>query len=341
MSKPKVAFSWCASCGGCEEAVVDLNEVVLDVVEAVDIVFWPVAMDFKVSDVAALEDGELAAVFINGAIRTSEQAEMVELLRRKAQVVVAFGACAWLGGIPGLANLCSRESILELVYRGSPSTVGDDGVRPLEEFTTPEGTVRLPHFDEDVRTLDQVIDVDHYLPGCPPPANLIAATVMALVEGRLPEKGSVLAPDVALCSECPRADSKPEDLRIERFYRPYEIAADQGTCLLAQGLVCLGPATRAGCGAVCVNGNMPCTGCMGPTGRVIDHGAKAASAIASLIASHDEDEIATLAAQIVDPVGTFYRYSLPASLLHRRVGTGAGDGGTRSDAARDAREVSP
>jgi F420-non-reducing hydrogenase small subunit len=325
MSKPKVAFYWCASCGGCEEAVVDLNEAVLDVVQAVDIVFWPVAMDFKVSDVAALADGELAAAFINGAIRTSEQAEMVELLRRKAAAVIAFGACAWLGGIPGLANLYSRESLLEFVYRDSPSTEGDGGVRPLEEFSTPEGTVRLPHFDEDVRTLDQVIDVDYYLPGCPPPAGLIAGAVMALLEGRLPEKGSVLAPDVALCSECPRADSKPEDLKIERFYRPYEIVADQETCLLAQGLVCLGPATRAGCGAVCVDANMPCTGCMGPTGRVIDHGAKAASAIASLMAPRDEDEIAALAAQIPDPVGTFYRYSLPASLLHRKVGT-IGDG---------------
>jgi F420-non-reducing hydrogenase small subunit len=337
MSKPKVAFYWCASCGGCEEAVVDLNEVVLDVVEAVDIVFWPVAMDFKVSDVAALQDGELAAVFINGAIRTSEQVEMVELLRRKAGAVVAFGACAWLGGIPGLANLYPRESLLEFVYRGSPSTTDGDGVRPLEEFTTPEGTVRLPHFDEDVRTLDQVIDVDYYLPGCPPPPGLIASAVMALVEGRLPEKGSVLAPDVALCSECPRADSKPEDQKIERFYRPYEIVADQETCLLAQGLVCLGPATRAGCGAVCVNANMPCTGCMGPTGRVVDHGAKAASAIASLIASHDEDEIAALAGQIVDPVGTFYRYSLPASLLHRKVGTGDGNG---QDAAEPAASTS-
>jgi F420-non-reducing hydrogenase small subunit len=324
MTKPKVAFYWCASCGGCEEAVVDLNEVVLDVVEAVDIVFWPVAMDFKLSDVAALEDGELAAAFINGAIRTSEQAEVAELLRRKAQAVVAFGACAWLGGIPGLANLYSRESILDYVYSESPSTVDGDGVRPLEEFETPEGRVRLPRFDEDVRTLDQVIDVDYYLPGCPPPPDLIAQAVMALLEGKLPEKGSVLAPDVALCAECPRAETKPEDLKVERFHRPYEIVADQETCLLAQGLVCLGPATRSGCKAVCIAANMPCTGCMGPTSRVIDHGAKALSAIASLMETRHPDEISALAEQIVDPIGTFYRYSLPASLLHRRAGPNGG-----------------
>lgn len=94
---------------------------------------------------------------------------------------------------------------------------------------------------------------------------------------------------------------------------------DPEKCLLAQGLLCLGPATRSGCGAACVSANMPCTGCLGPTSRVKDYGAKAMSAIASLVDAEDEREIATLMEQIVDPVGTFYRYSLPASLLHRRV----------------------
>jgi F420-non-reducing hydrogenase small subunit len=315
--KPKVAFYWCASCGGCEEAVVDLAEDILPVVEAVDIVFWPVALDFKISDVRALADGELAAAFINGAVRTSEQREVAELLRRKSQVVVAFGACAWLGGIPGLANLYTRESILDEVYSGSPSTPDGDGVRPEEDVAVPEGRLALAHFEEDVRTLDQVIDVDYYLPGCPPPVALIAQAVTALIEGRLPEKGSVLAPDVALCADCPRADTKPQDLKLVAFHRPHEVIADPQTCLLAQGIVCLGPATRAGCDAVCVRANMPCTGCMGPTSRVIDHGAKALSAIASLIQTRDPGEVTALAGQLVDPVGTFYRYSLPASMLHR------------------------
>lgn len=322
MSKPKVAFYWCASCGGCEEAVVDLAEQVLDVVGAVDIVFWPVALDFKVADVEALADGEIAASFINGAVRTSEQREIVELLRRKSKAVVAFGACAWLGGIPGLANLRTREEILAEVYRDLPSVA--DGAMPREEVEVPEGRLHLPRFDEDVRTLDQVIPVDYYLPGCPPPVALIAQAVTALVEGRLPEPGTVLAPDVALCSECPRRATKPEDLKLERFVRPQEIVADPETCLLAQGLLCLGPATRAGCGAPCVAANMPCTGCMGPTGRVRDQGAKALSAIASLIAPSDPEGVGRVAEQILDPVGTFYRYSLPASLLHRRVGTDGG-----------------
>jgi len=334
--KPKVAFYWCASCGGCEEAVVDLADQILDVVQAVDIVFWPVALDFKLADVEALADGELAASLINGAIRTSEQREIVELLRRKSQAVVAFGACAWQGGVPGLANLSAREDILELVYRRLPSV--EDGEVPREEVEVPQGRLHLPRFDEDVRTLDQVIRVDYYLPGCPPPVPLIAEALTALVEGRLPEPGSVLAPDVALCSECPRAETKPEDLKLERFVRPQEILADPQTCLLAQGLICLGPATRAGCGAPCIGANMPCTGCMGPTGRVIDQGAKALSAVASLMAPREPEQVAALADQIADPVGTFYRYSLPGSLLHRRVEP---DGRRRETAAPPERQPEP
>ena len=100
MTKPKVAIYWCASCGGCEEAVIDLAEDILKVVDAVDIIFWPVAMDFKKKDVEAMKDGEIAVSFINGAVRTEEQEEMVKLLRRKSGLAIAFGSCAYLGGIP-------------------------------------------------------------------------------------------------------------------------------------------------------------------------------------------------------------------------------------------------
>jgi F420-non-reducing hydrogenase small subunit len=319
LAKPKVAIYWCASCGGCEEAVVDLAEEILGVVEAVDIVFWPVALDFKVSDVEALADGELTAAFINGAIRTSEQAEMVELLRRKAQVVVAFGACAWLGGIPGLANLYSRESILAFVYGGSPSTVDGDGVRPLEEFGAPEGTVRLPHFDEDVRTLDQVIDVDYYLPGCPPTPKVVADALGALLSGELPPKGSVLGSSRSLCSECELNETKPEKLKLTDIKRVWEIVPEPDRCLLTQGILCLGPVTRGGCGALCVKAHMPCTGCFGPLDEVRDYGAKGIAAVASLMDVIEEADVEAAVEQVPDPVGTFYRYSLPASLLHRRV----------------------
>ncbi|NLI16925.1 MAG: oxidoreductase [candidate division Zixibacteria bacterium] len=328
MSKPKVAFYWCASCGGCEETVVDLAEDVLKVVEAVDIVFWPVAMDFKRDDVAKMADGELAVCFLNGAIRSTEQYEMAELLRKKAQLMIAFGSCSHLGGIPGLANLFTKQQVLDSSYQEVFSVVNTEKTYPQVSTKVPEGNVTLPDLFETVKTLDQVVDVDYYIPGCPPPTKLLVNAVTAILEGKLPPKGAILAPDIALCNECARKDTKPDKPMIKEYFRPHLIKADPEKCLLAQGLVCLGPGTRAGCDAACVKGNMPCTGCLGPTDQVKDYGAKVMSAIASLADSNDEAEIAKILDGIPDPVGTFYRYSLSASMLHRKY-LGSAKGGNK------------
>jgi F420-non-reducing hydrogenase small subunit len=317
-AKPKVAFYWCASCGGCEEAVVDLAEKVLDVVAAVDIVFWPVALDFKRHDVEAMADGSIVATFLNGAVRSTEQEEMVNLLRRKSQVLIAFGACSQLGGIPGLANLSDREGIYATVYRDSQSLVNPEGVVPQRQSQENGYRLHLPGYYETVRTLDQVTEVDYYLPGCAPTPGLVAKALEALLSGNLPPKGTVLAPDIALCDECPRKASKPDDLALSAFRRPSEVVLNEEECLLAQGVLCMGPSTRGGCEAQCVQGNMPCTGCFGPTSRVRDQGAKALSGFASTVGSNDAAEIERITGAIADPVGTLYRYSLAASLLRRR-----------------------
>jgi F420-non-reducing hydrogenase small subunit len=312
--KPKVAFYWCASCGGCEEAVVDLAEDLLPVTSAVEIVLWPVALDFKRADLEAMADGSIMAAFVNGAIRTSEQEEMAHLVRSKSRLLIAFGACAQLGGVPGLANLSNRQDIFAIVY--------PDGVSPQNQWQDDGHRLSLPVFFDTVRTLDQVVDVDYYVPGCPPTPKIIRRALETLLKGELPPKGSVLAPDRALCEECPRRDTRPEKLTLAQFQRPHQLLIDEEECLLAQGLVCMGPATRAGCEALCVHGNMPCTGCFGPTSRVRDYGGKALSAVASLVGSNEEQEINKVLDAIPDPTGTFYRYSLPASLLRRKVPEG-------------------
>ncbi len=318
MAKPKVAFYWCASCGGCEEAIVDLAEDVLKVVEAVDIVFWPVALDFKRSDVEALGDGEITVSFINGAIRNSEQEEMAKLLREKSKLVIAYGACAYQGGIPGLANLTSKEAILDYVYRLSPSMGNGNGSRPEPISTTAEGILELPKFDESVKTLDQVVDVDYYVPGCPPTPKITLQAIEAILAGKLPEKGAVLAGDRALCFECELNSTKPEKLLVKDLKRPHQVLIDREKCLLAQGILCLGPVTRGGCEALCVKGGMPCSGCFGPVEHVRDFGGKALSAIASIVDASDAEGVAKILAAVPDPAGTFYRYSVPDSFLERR-----------------------
>ena len=315
MTKPKVAFYWCASCGGCEEAVVDLEEKILDVVAAVDIVLWPVALDFKYHDVEALADGELAVSFINGAIRTAEQEKIAKLLRRKSGLVVAFGACAIGGGIPALANLTSRQAIFDCSYHSSPSVDNAAGVEPKTDATLDGKAVPLPAFYETVHKLDDVVDVDYYLPGCAPTGALVAQAVTAILEGKLPEKGAVLAPNVALCSTCDRNETKPEDVCIEQIRRVIDVEVDPQTCFLAQGILCMGPATRSGCGETCISGNMPCTGCFGPTDNCKDQGAKMIATLGGIIKGDDEESIARVLEGLVDPAGTFYRYGMAAGLI--------------------------
>jgi F420-non-reducing hydrogenase small subunit len=317
-AKPKVAFYWCASCGGCEESIVDLAEDILKVVAAVDIVFWPVAFDFKKKDVEAMPDGSIAVSFINGAVRLSEQEEMVKLLRRKSQLIVAHGSCSHLGGIPGLGNFWNKETIFRRAYQTTPSTDNPEKIVPQEKTILDGKELTLPGFYDTVYALNQVIDVDYYLPGCAPPRDLILNAVGAILEGKLPPKGAVLSPNKSLCDDCERNESKPEKLTIKEIKRPWEIMLDPEKCFLAQGVICMGPATRTGCGERCIKANMPCRGCFGPTDQVYDQGAKFLSALASILDTNDEKEIDKIVQSISDPAGTFYRFSLPTSILQRR-----------------------
>ncbi len=317
MSKPKLALYWAASCGGCEIAVLDLHEKILDVANAFDIVFWPVALDFKYDDVRKMPDAGIDLCLFNGAIRNSENEEIARLLRAKAKILVAFGSCAMEGGIPGLANLTTKEEIERWVYRESPSTVSQNGgVVPRPRSTMPEGEIGIPELWNTVKALDQVISVDYSIPGCPPQPHQIWNVVEYLLSGKpLPPKGSILGAGTRTC--CEECDRQRKEKKLARFYRPYEIQPDPTACLLDQGILCLGPATRDGCGALCPKANVPCRGCYGPPPQVVDQGAKMVSALSSVIDAHEPEEIEKILDQIADPLGTFYRFSLAHSILRR------------------------
>jgi F420-non-reducing hydrogenase small subunit len=316
--KPKVAICWLGSCGGCDEAVVDINEAVLDVAGATDIILWPVAMDFKYHHIESMTDGEIVISIINGHVRNSEQEEVARLLRKKSQLVLAFGACACFGGTPGMANFRSKEDIFNWVYRDSPTVVNPKGNYPQTRTEINGKELTLPEFYDQVYALNQIIDVDYYLPGCPPPPDLIVAAVTAVLQGYLPPKGSTLAPNKALCDTCPRNKTKPDKIALKEFKRIHEIEADPNTCFLAQGVVCLGPATRAGCGEACMNINILCRGCFGPVEGVTDSGAKFLSALASMVEAESEEELKKVIDTLADPAGYGYRFSAPRSTLVKK-----------------------
>jgi len=315
VEKLKLALYWAASCGGCEIAVLDLGERILDLAAIADIVFWPVALDFKYRDVETLPDNSIDVCLFNGGVRTSENEHMARLLRAKSKVLVAFGSCAHLGGIPGLANVTNRAGVFDVVYRDTASTVNGDGLQPQPVCQVPEGELRIPRFYNSVRPLGQVVPVDYYQPGCPPDTEQIWNVVQAIAGARLPTPGSVVgASDRTLCDECDRIK---EEKKVKQFYHISEIVPDPKRCLLEQGVVCCGPATRGGCGQRCLNANMPCRGCYGPAPGVADQGAKLISAISSVLDSEDPREIDRTLSKIGDPLGTFYRFSFPSSLMAR------------------------
>ncbi len=315
MGKLKLALYWAASCGGCEIAQLQIGEKILKLAEAADILFWPVAIDAKYQDVEAMPDKHIDVCLFNGAIRNSEQEHMARLLRQKSKVMIAYGACACRGGIPGLGNLHNRETIFKTVYLDNISTSNKEGVLPQSSFQAPEGELTVPEFYDTVSTLEQVISVEYSIPGCPPEARTTWLALEALIENKLPPLGAVISNNVkAVCDDCSR---KRDVKKIKKIYRTFEFIPEPEICLLEQGLLCAGIATRGGCGALCPQVNMPCTGCYGPVDGAVDQGAHFLSAIASVIDSKDEEEIKKILDDVRDPVGTFYRYSLPDSLVRR------------------------
>ena len=317
--KLKLAVYWGAACGGCCVSVLDVHEKLLDIIQVVDLVFWPIALDIKYKDVESMPDGNIDLTLYNGAVRNSENEHLAKLLRQKSKILVAYGSCSHMGGIPGLANFSTREELFKRIYDTTESTENPDNIRPQPEYKVAEGVLKLPEFYNDVRTLNQVVDVDYYLPGCPPQTERLVEVLMAIVTGaELPPKGSVVgALDKSQCDECPR--EKSDNKLVKRFYRPFEIEDDGKTCFLEQGVICLGPATRGGCGVRCIEGNAPCRGCYGPPPDVPDPGAKMMSAIATMIDENEPEAIEKVIDTIDDPAGTFYRFSLPGSILRRKI----------------------
>jgi len=313
--KLKLAIYWAAACGGCDVAITQINEKILDLIAVADIVFWPCAMDFKYDDVRNMKDKEIDVCLFSGAIRNSDHEEYAKLLREKSKSMIAFGACACIGGIPGLSNVTTAKESLSRAYLEEPSAPNPDRVLPQLKTNVAEGELTLPVTWDTVHTLNQVVDVDYYVPGCPPTPALIATALDAIVSGQLPPRGSVIAGTKALCDECERV--KKNEMRVSEFKAPWEIQIDPEQCLIEQGIVCVGPATRSGCGAQCPKVNMPCTGCFGPPEGVDDQGAAMLSAIASVVCPGADISPEAALDGLRDPLGTFYRFSLPASILRR------------------------
>ncbi len=325
LGRPRLAVYWTSGCGGCEAAFLDLGDRLLALEDDFELVFFPLLVDRKRIDLENLGDGAIDLSLLTGAIRTSEDVEMAHLLRRRSKTVVALGACAQLGSVLALADLAPAETLLRTVYGETfTARLQQPHVRGVNGDTMP----RLPELTAPVRAVQALVPVDYSVPGCPPEVDTlwkVLQILQAASSGRreLPESGSVLGgSEATVCEDCAR--QRPEG-KIARLYLLHEADPDPFRCLLDEGLVCSGPATRGGCGAPCPAAGAPCRGCYGQPPGIEDSGARMLGALATIVdlgaPETDPERLRRRSEQVldsvVDPVGTLYRYCYAHSLLAR------------------------
>lgn len=292
MSEKVFAVYAPAGCGGCSQSLLSADNFTL-LLDRARIAFWATEPgDLTQAEIEGLEDRSIDVLFYIGPVLGEREESYAKLLRRRANRVVAYGACAHLGGLCGLANL------------------------------TPGARLRtVPSLDgRFVQPLPAVIDVDYILPGCPPPAGMIERMIEVLFDSdEIPEPGTVFASSKGVCAECNRRRLNRPLNEISRFHLK---EPDPDICFLDQGIICLGPVTRGGCGAVCIEANRPCTGCAGPLAGVRDQGGAIIQSLASLVrfsGEGREKKEKELLDSIPDPVGTAYRFSVASSALKGRL----------------------
>ncbi len=292
---PKVRLNveWLSACGGCDVAIVDLHERILEVLAAVEVLHFPVLTDIK-------EYPPADVGIISGAIRNEHDRHNAEKMRAACKQIVAFGTCAVYGGIPGAALAHSREEILDKVYLHNRTTKSDfvpsKAISPLEHQVLP---------------IDEVIPVDLYLPGCPPHAAFIFDALLALVRGRVPN-----ARDESVCGRCKRTMAKTQ---VNALKENHEGTPNPAECFLSQGYICMGSVTLDRCLAPCPNMGVTCSGCAGPTMQILTEPNRD---IRTEIGERMERLTALKADQVVSHIErsakTHYAYAMATKMIGRK-----------------------
>jgi len=212
--------------------MVNAGERLYDLLQrGVEVVYSPTFVDTK-------EIQRVDMAIVEGGVKTDENEELLREVRAKCNILVAIGICATHGGITSLGNVFSLMEILEKEYPGVMHS-------------------SLPRIREMIYPICSFVDVDYYVPGCPPMSHLIIGTIDSLIKGERSQRYTRI-----VCNECPR---KILPVKPAHLVGIYEKESDPNICLLNQGYVCLGSLTRNGCGAPCPRFGFTCFGCRGPS----------------------------------------------------------------------------
>ena len=290
MNKITVATDWLQGCSGCHISLLDLHQDLVELLGDIEILSSPFVdtKDIPKVDIALVE----------GAVGTKGDVKKLKKMREQSKLLVALGTCACFGGISGLRNLYQKQEVIKSCY-------GQAGDNDPEEIYFSED---VPALLDNVQPVGKIVKVDFQIPGCPPLPGTIKTVLQALIKGEVP-----VLPQRSLCVECGR--QQIELLKPTREFISDSVISfmeleeiDSEKCFLEQGVLCMGLATREGCHARCLKGNVPCRGCMGPPPGAMEQGAKLINSLASVLPAGG-------LMFMEDIVGTGYRYAMPSSII--------------------------
>jgi NAD-reducing hydrogenase small subunit len=173
MKKVKVATVWLDGCSGCHMSLLDMDAAIISLGRKIDIVYGPLvdAQEFP---------EEVDLTLVEGAVSSQDDLNKIRKIRQRTQILVSLGDCAVTGNVPAMRNNIPVGKLLQRVYV--------DGAD--EKKLIPSD--RVPALLKQARPLREFVKVDHFLPGCPPPAKAILGLITDLLEGRKPEAGQTV-----------------------------------------------------------------------------------------------------------------------------------------------------
>jgi F420-non-reducing hydrogenase small subunit len=290
--KARIAVEWLSGCSGCELGIVDLHEKLLEVLDEIELVRIPILMDTK--EYVPADVG-----LITGSIRTDHDVHAAHAMRKACKAIVAFGTCPVYGGPHSSAYPHSTEELLANSYRNNPSTTTS---------TVPD---QVPKLLDGNRPLDSEIEVDLYIPGCPPHAAYIFEGLISVLRGRPAkiERRNV-------CFNCTRRMVKTE---VSSLRRAYEGSYDPTLCFLSQGCLCFGSVTLDRCLAPCMQVGVPCFSCGGPSESIILEPQKDVRSEVALRMSHlTKIPHADIEAEIEHQAKTHFAYAMASPVFRQK-----------------------
>ena len=260
----KVVEDWLNACSGCEISILNIGDALVGLLPELEFVHMTALVDHKffgqLGDGTAMDIPEAVVGIVSGGVRNVEMKHELEEIRKKVKFLISLGSCACYGGVPAQANMWKNEEVFEKVFRHCVTT------EPAPDPKDPS----VPAWTPTCAAVDEVVNVDIYIPGCPPHPDWIAEAITALLEGKTAWK----LPERSVCDTCPvireqKSGGGPVKRWLENMEFNPEEGLDKMRCINEQGFLCMGPVTLAGCAGKtgvprCIQARTPCRGCFGP-----------------------------------------------------------------------------